>query len=138
MQSVLIDVCAAKHNSKPYAFVVAYQNQREYTIIAINLLDLAWNVVLTYSSSRISKVCVVHDRIFVGIDNNGVIVYLLPDFRIIKGRIPVKGKIHNLEGDSDGNLLLHEITPTNSIVSIYKVRKKKKKKYKKDDIYFYQ
>lgn len=65
----------------------------------------------------------VHDRIFVGIDNNGVIIYLLPDFRKIKGRIPVKGRIHNMEGDSDGNLLLHEITSTNSMISIYKVRK---------------
>ena len=89
----------------------------------MNLLDLTWSVALSYPSPKISKICVVHDRIFVGIDNNGVIIYQLPDFRKIKGRIPVKGRIHHMEGDLDGNLLLHEINPPNSIISIYKVRK---------------
>jgi hypothetical protein len=42
----------------------------------------------------------------VGVDGVGVLVYSLPDFRKIRGRIPFGGNIWQLEADKEGNLLI--------------------------------
>jgi len=42
----------------------------------------------------------------IGIDQVGVIMYALSDLSKIKGRIPFAGKITQIQGDTDGNMLI--------------------------------
>lgn len=62
----------------------------------MNLLDFSYNVVFSYEISRIRKIECVHDKIFVAIDGIGVLIYNLPDFRKIKGRLPFTGRISRM------------------------------------------
>jgi hypothetical protein len=72
-----------------------------------------------------SKICSIGDTVFVGADEVGVLVYSLPDFKKIVGRIPFVGKIIQLEADKEGNLMVVEKEPLRhkTSISLYKVRR---------------
>lgn len=50
---------------------------------------------------------------------------MLNEFPKLKGRIPLKGSIEELECDNEGNLVVvcHDNEQRNSLLSIYRIRK---------------
>ena len=69
------------------------------------------------------RICQVYNKVFVGIDEVGVFVYKLPNFKERLGSIVISGKINQIETEPEGNLLiLEEVRPNKKALSIYKVR----------------
>lgn len=64
----------------------------------INLLSFDIQLALSFEDQnlKISKISCVYDKLFVGIDKTGILVYNLPDLKKIKGRISVDGDIKQL------------------------------------------
>lgn len=73
---------------------------------------------------KLTKIAIVYDKLFVCFNGTGVIVFNLPDLRKITGRIQSQGRVVQMEGDQDGNLLIvEEINAQRNNISVFKVKK---------------
>ena len=62
----------------------------------------------------------MNDRIFVGIDGMGVVIYQTPGFKTPIGRIPLPGNLTTMYGGGDSTLAVIE---REGSLSFYKVKK---------------
>ena len=79
-----------------------------------------WGVALSYPSPHISRLRYMNDRIFVGIDGMGVVIYQTPGFKTPIGRIPLPGNLTTMYGGGDSTLAVIE---REGSLSFYKVKK---------------
>lgn len=68
-------------------------NQRKSQVISINMLDFTTQAVIEFEDTVATRICSNHNRLFIGVENLGVLVYFLSEFPKLKSRIQLIGSI---------------------------------------------
>lgn len=105
--STVTDISFAKIYNQPHILVSLVNfNQGSSSLYAINLLSFESFLVLSCKSGIFSKLIAVYDKVLVGVDEQGVMIYSSDNYGTPIGRIPILGRVHSLFGTEAHGLVM--------------------------------